>query len=112
MWMHCVQYVALSRDDLQRWQKVRPHLMHDPAKPARRRLSHTSGARRTVSTPATVTGLRALTAGSNQAQLPNSARATPRCATVAATVHACGIGGEYMTTCCAGGFDEMRSMPA
>ena len=25
--MHCVQYVALSRADLQRWQNVRPHLM-------------------------------------------------------------------------------------
>ena len=32
--MHCVQYVALSRADLQRWQNVRPHLMHAPAKPA------------------------------------------------------------------------------
>src|SRR3989442_192112 len=112
MWMHCVQYVALSRADLQRWQKVRPHLMHAPAKPARRRLSHSSGARTKASTPPQLTGLRTLMPGSNQAQLPNSARATPRRATDDATAHACGIGGEYMTTFCAGGLEEMRSMEA
>ena len=38
MWMHCVQYVALSRADLQRWQNVRPHLMQALAKPVRRRF--------------------------------------------------------------------------
>src|ERR1051325_2134072 len=112
MWMHCVQYVALSRADLQRWQKVRPHLMHAPANPALRRLNHSSGARRKVSAPPQVTGLRTLMPGSNHAQLPNSARATPRRATDDATPQASGMGGEYRTTFCAGGFDEMRSMPS
>src|SRR5256885_292633 len=110
MWMHCVQYVALSRADLQRWQKVRPHLMQEPAKPPRRRFRKSIGARRIVSAPAAVTGLRALISGSNQAQLPNSVRATPLRATLEVTLHACGSGGVYITTFCAGGFDEIRSM--
>src|SRR6266704_1372897 len=98
MWMHCVQYVALSRADLQRWQNVRPHLMHEPANPARRRLSHSSGAKMNAKRPAAVIGLRALMSGSNQAQVPKSARATPRRATAVATDHAREIGGRYMTT--------------
>src|SRR5437588_12767044 len=112
MWMHCVQYVALSRADLHRWQNVRPHLMHEPAKPARRRLNQSSGARRNVSTPATVSGLRTLMAGSNHAQLPNSARAMPRRATDDATSQASEMGGVYITTFCAGGFDEILSIEA
>src|SRR6266850_1114593 len=108
--MHCVQYVALSRADLQRWQKVRPHLMHEPAKPARRRLIQSRGARMNANTPPTVIGLRALISGSNHAQLPNSERAAPRRATAVATVHACEMGGRYMTTSCRGGLDKIFSI--
>src|SRR5215218_4733605 len=110
MWMHCVQYVALSRADLQRWQKVRPHLMQEPAKPERRRLRKSSGARTKASRPPAVTGLRALSCGSNQAQFPKSVRATPRRATAMATDHAWRMGGRYIVTFCAGGLEEIFSM--
>ena len=43
--MHCVQYVVLSRADLQRGQNVRPHLMHALAKPVCGARSHSSSAR-------------------------------------------------------------------
>src|SRR6185295_2461859 len=43
--MHCVQYVALSRADLQRWQNVRPHLMQAFAYPALRRRNQMMMAR-------------------------------------------------------------------
>src|ERR1051325_1208456 len=112
MWMHCVQYVALSRADLQRWQNVLPHLMHEPAKPARRRLMKRTGAMSTARMPPIVTGLRALSSGSKYAYVPKSVRTAPVFAMASASDHAERIVGRYITTFCCGGLAEMRSIAA
>jgi hypothetical protein len=86
--------------------------MHDPASPIRRLRKNTRGAAISVSSEAMVMGFRALCTGSNQAQFPKSVRATPLRAIFDETAHACGMGGRYMATFCAEGFEEMRSMSA
>ena len=61
--MHCVQYVALSRADLQRWQKVRPHLMQDPANPLVLRKNQRASAPISAAMAPMVTGFAALASG-------------------------------------------------
>src|SRR5436305_2147824 len=103
MWMHCVQYVALSRADLQRWQNVRPHLMQAFANPDLRRRSQTMTASTAATIEPTVIVLIALDCRSKYGYVPKIDFATPLRAIEYCTAHASFSGGSYIAIFSGGG---------
>src|ERR1051326_3544668 len=101
--MHCVQYVALSRADLQRWQNVRPHLMHAFAYPALRRRRQTTTARRAALPEPMVIVFIALVFKSKYGYEPKIDRAAPLRASDSCSSHASRSGGSYIAMRSGGG---------
>src|SRR5438270_11840266 len=101
--MHGVQYVALSRADLQRWQNVRPHLMQAFANPARRRFNQTITASSAATTDPIVIGFIALACKSKYGYVPKIDFAVPLRAIDSCSTHASFNGGSYIATRNGGG---------